>query len=892
MQKVLFVGLLLLLLGCGAFLYFTADAGPHLAMPGSDDPAAAAGDAVPATATTEPHPAADATAEASGTGTAERAAAVLDEATQRPLPDNPKWIVVKVVEKATGSPLAGAVVHWFDETSWEYLMEKGGESEQYRELHWQGERFAELAGWRTRSDAQGLARVTSAEWTTVLAQHGTLHGKTILRGRTVEPIGGHVVELVPDLSLTVRVVDDRGTPTADVPITVSVLDKDGDQVASFGWSSIHRSRAPDGLATIQHLQSLRAEVQGNSGPGAAKLEWRVRLFLPGHLDPGVAFDVAAPPAEPIELRLPPCGSLRVRAEFAGKPVPGFRTAWLSQERGNEWRGFQSNRLATVDADGQARFSFVPLAQEYQVGSDAIGGLYRKTPGPQHPGQEVEVLLSPADDAMIVTGRLLLPDRTPAGDRRITVRATGPNLRAQPELRTDHEGRFVVSLGSPRKDNRLDQLWFELQKKGEVPLRAEAAGRTLRPGIEELGDLLLDGGALLVAGNLVAGGQPFTDPVSLRVEREEPGAAGRPARWRRVDGQLEYKDGSGGFTIRGTAQPGRHRLVVNSENLLPVVPIEFQVGATDVVVALDPGQGLAASLLLPEQAPTEAVTAVLVSAVPPTPAPENPRNNRLTQRPEGRRGNRHDLRWPSIPAGTYSLEIRLWTVDKPLVAIPDIVLPLPAAGDPRLVDIDLRTLLRVVAFTMREAGGDAVSDNEGVLFPTAQASANEWLAHGFWSASPRVLLPAGPYDLLVCLSGYRPQPVRGNSDQVEVRLDRWPTIVVHVPEIPKLPDRARVQVALQPTERSPLRYRTQWSSGDRAEYVAPPQRNVTVVAGKASVPIGEGLHTLRVSLSANRRSHTLEGHTPQQVLSTVGEVVVTVPKEQWEKAIATVSQPPK
>ncbi len=80
--------------------------------------------------------------------------------------------------------------------------------------------------------------------------------------------------------------------------------------------------------------------------------------------------------------------------------------------------------------------------------------------------------------------------------------------------------------------------------------------------------------------------------------------------------LEHKDGLGGFTIRGPVVPGRHRLVVNSQKVLPVEPIEFVVGATDVVVQVDQGQSLAASVLLPERAPAEYVSAVLVPVVAP------------------------------------------------------------------------------------------------------------------------------------------------------------------------------------------------------------------------------------------------------------------------------------
>jgi hypothetical protein len=59
-----------------------------------------------------------------------------------------------------------------------------------------------------------------------------------------------------------------------------------------------------------------------------------------------------------------------------------------------------------------------------------------------------------------------------------------------------------------------------------------------------------------------------------------------------------------------------------------------------------------------------------------------------------------------------------------------------------------------------------------------------------------------------------------------------------------------------------------------------------------VPIGDGLHTLHLEVAGNRRSHTIDGHEPRHVLPTAGEVAVTVPAAQWQKALEIVSQPPK
>jgi hypothetical protein len=898
LQKALLVGLsLLLLLGAGVLLLANDRGDPELGGPTAAD--ASAPRATPAAAT-----------EASGdAGTAggepeavERAtAAVHAEATQRPVRDDAGWIVVKIVDELTGTPLPGAVVHWHDETSWDYHRERQPDADQRdHELNWHGERLADLAGWRTRSDGQGLARVTVKEWSVVSAQHGTLYGKLRLQANTVPPIGGHVVELRADATVTVRVVDERGAPCADVPVTVAVLDKDKNQVGNHGSAAFARSDA-DGLARIGHTPELTAHLFGPWTEPGTTFETRVRLLLAGHPDPGVAFDAAAPPADPIELRLPACGSAVVRAEIGGKPVPGFRTAWMSVERDeprNErnWHGeLRVSSSATVGPDGAARFPFVPLGQQYRFGVDALGGADTVRSGPINAGQQIDVVLGPRDDAMLLTGTLLGPDRQPLVRQQVIVQLTGPGLRNHNGVRTGDDGRFVLSAGSPRKENRADQITFVHRPKGQPARRGEVAGRTLRPGLEELGEIVLGEGVTIVSGRLVARGEPWRQRTTLRVERWEPADERRPARWRRVDGTFEHQDGTGAFSIRGTAAPGRHRLSVAASNVLPIEPIEFVPGASDLVVEVDPGHGLAASVLLPDGATAEFVTAVLVPAVAPPPRPvgdgERGGEDRLKRQLSSGRRARHHVAWPAIPDGTYTLELRLWAYPKPLLVVPDVVLPVPAGGDARLAELDLRPLLRVVTLALHEADGRTPVDGNTIVFPAAQASPAEWLGFEVWSRRVRLLLPQGGYDLLVATRGFRPQPARGEGAELAVRLDRWPTLAVRVPEIPKLPERARVTVALQAAQPSDLKYRTPWSSGDASEYLQPPRRSIPVANGVATVAIGDGLHTLRLTVTANRRSHALDGFEPRQVLPTVGEVVVTVPAEHWKQAVDVVSQPP-
>jgi hypothetical protein len=251
------------------------------------------------------------------------------------------------------------------------------------------------------------------------------------------------VELVPDVAVTVRVVDDRGEPCAAFPVGLAALDAaNTDAVLNVSDVALAFTDAK-GLATIPHLQSRCAtgpEASGSAfssrrwrwgrarapeGAAPPKPVWHVRALLVGSRDKGVAFDHAAPPTEPLELRLPPTGRLRVRAESGGKQVTSFRMAYASRAHaeGEEWSPLDRGAQAKPEADGWARFPHVALGLRFDLYADAEGGMRGAHAGPTAAGQEVDAVLRSADDRIFVAGRLLTPERTPAHNVRISVRAS-------------------------------------------------------------------------------------------------------------------------------------------------------------------------------------------------------------------------------------------------------------------------------------------------------------------------------------------------------------------------------------------------------------------------------------------------------------------------------------
>jgi hypothetical protein len=823
---------------------------------------------------------------------AERAEVGSTGRSARPLPDDAEWVQVTVVDRDSDAPLPGAKVLWSDEKSWRSLVREDPSfystptGQRCARLP---EALAELAGWQTIADDQGRVRVTLRQNTTVVGMHDGRYGLLQLVTNSVPPPQGHRLRLQPDLALTVRVVDDRAEPCAGVALQVVPHDDKGQPLGDFQWSS-HGETDADGLATIPHLQQLRQQLQQPAiehqlGPGQLPpLVWRVRARTAVSSDRGVAFAIEAPPTEPIELRLGPLGSIRATAAFQGQPLRSFRNATLTMVESEEGRRHWTpdfDRFVKVGPDGAAVWHHVPLGQEFRV-SSPDAGLGMQVTGPRTAGQLVEVVLSPETRAVLLRGRALDPERQPLADAPLQAVARGPSMRAHAQTRTDAEGRFLVQLTTSENDLRVDSLVLLRNVEDTEPWRIDLLPRTLRAGIEELGDVVLAPGPIVVAGRFTAGGEPFTDALWLRLEREEPASDKRPRpRWRGLDEVQQRQDGDR-FTVRGTLPPGRYRLTVHGERQLPLDPIEFRLGQTDLEVRIDTGARLAASVLLPPNSPSDSLRVELISAVAD---PKTGTSRRHTTSPQGDQDDRHQLRWNAVPPGTYALVLQLTTATAPLVHIDAVVVPPPAGGDPRLIDIDLRPLVRVVMAQVVTPDGKPADDADGVIFPTGLSPDSEWPAHRFWTMRWRMLLPAAPTTLLVGVLNHRPQLVTASGDRLVIPAEPWPQVSATLADLPPELAKARFQARLVPTEELVGTCQHQWGSEKRADWLQPREETRGVANGSFALPIADGPHRLKLWLRTGEGQHEIEVAGPVTVLPNAGQITVSVTAEEWAKAKA-------
>ena len=834
-----------------------------------------------------------------------RTATAGDGAPARPFPSDAQWLEITVVDATDRTPVAAAEVWWYGAESFAELNEaEGGWSAEAMLLGQDPQAAARRFGWSSRSDAAGKVRVTLRTATVVLAEHDGRYGELQLRENTLPPSNGWQLLLEPDQHLTVRVVDERDQPCAEVPVTLVGIDRDGDVWGGLGWMPLATSTAPDGLATIPHLRHLLRRLQDGRGDLPDGLQVRPSLYLPGALLDHPPIDSANPPREPIVLRLPACGAVAVRAAVLGRPMAEFRNAWLTHQPpddgGEGTAGGVARHHVSVwqkaDAQGVVRFQRVLLGQQYTVYTEAGGGLMQQFAGPVRAGQEVEVVLTVAPNVALLRGRLVEPDGTPAREVAFEFLARGEDLWQHQAGKTDRDGRFTVAAGQLDEPTQADWLWFDVggsrgsNAGSSAPRRrATAPPRMLRAGSDELGDLVLAEAPLLVAGRIEREGGPVPKGLNCWVVCETRNAETGETDGEYTFGQYLQVDDDGSFTVRGTAGRGQHQLLVAHESILPPEPIPFTPGATGVVVKLSAAHAVAASLLLPEGADLgmlrcslkPASTAPGATGAPPPAAGKDAQEPRQgTPEPAG--SGRADVRWQAVPPGTYTLAIHSTLGTQPLVEIAGVVVPAPANGDPRLSEIDLRNLVRTVELRLFGPDGQRLEEAWGMAMQPPGSAGPEH-GHAFWGNPAKLLLPSGPYDLLVGVVGWRPTPLRGHAERIDVHLQAWPTVKVQIADLPKLPPDASLTVQLVPTENGTPGIPTLDAHWGNQEYLVPTSR-AELVDGKAEVAIGDGPHQVSLWLGNHRSGTDLPVVSPTRVLHTDGSITVQVSKAAWQRAL--------
>jgi len=802
----------------------------------------------------------------------------------RPHAADATWADIQVVDTA-GAPIPNATIHWYDDKAGGLLeanLELDGVERMM--IFRQPCELARRHGWMVQADANGKARITMFDPTYVAGTAPNLFGYIELDPSTPTPDGCHRLVLAPDSNLTLLVLDEQDQPCSGVPVTLAVLDEDAALLGNYGLNAMARTN-DDGIAVIKHLLEWRRLMFDNPEFANVPRQANAFLMLPQHNEPGPMIDLVNPPTDTVVLRMPTCGTVKARVELPGLPRVNNHEMVLTGDSSSRFNGYVVKLPAD---DGWTWFRYVPIQKRFRVNSLAARNIGEEFDGPAARGDVVEVVISQPKNVIFLRVHMVDHDGEPVAKKVLTAKLKGQHVRTYTQFTTDDNGDALLSMPF---DPEADLVAIE---SGTINVIGASTGygtatikpMALRPGVFDLGDLVLERGKLVAAGRLMAGSEPYIKPISVAVQTFQATAEPPPPRWRTVHKCVATIAG-GRFEVHAKLPAGEHRLYFHGLHNQPVEPVPFRIGQQDLVVQIPVGHAVSASYLLPGGIDADDVQCRLVPTAAVGPI-SNSLAERLQSYPDRIQGERCAVRWHGLPAGTYSLELSLWAQPKPMVVIKDIAVPPPPAGDARLIDIDLRKLVQVVTVNLLDPNGKPL-DGYGALFSPEQMVAGKWRGHSVFGTTTRLLLPPGPVDLVAAIEGYQQAPVRGAGPQLIVRMFPWPTVTFRLAEPPKLPGKLKVLMQLEGTTKVDESWFGPNSEDSLAALVGSEFRPWPLENNKLRLQIGDGAHRLRIFVGTMRRFVEVEGATPTQVLPTERNVMVTVPQASWQAAIDAIGK---
>jgi hypothetical protein len=403
---------------------------------------------------------------------------------------------VRVVDAASGMPVAGAFVTWF---------EIGAEKDESDDAPCEPrlEQLRRKCGKTVRTDADGATRVGEFTWIVASADDrysGFWHWE---RGRTLE------LKLKPRRSITVVTVDRDGKPVADVPIALRTREKCQSSLNEWRVRTGADGRVvigPLDLYATFNTEGLRELYVAVDAPLSAPLLQR--------------FTLAEIPAQPVRFAMPPTGRMVIDVVDAdGQPCQELwskhvRARWaFAQEESDDVAGARWPVVEWFVHDRRSHHELPHVETGLRIVVHASGaqdlGVKSIVDGPKSPGETVTVrLVRKVADQM--TGRILDEKGEPLAGREVSLFVMNDKRRLQPKRigagTTDGDGRLRASIsGFVARGYAYEAEWW----LAPVVLRPDGNGvlasallefpKAKRIAATDLGDVRLHAAHLFASG---------------------------------------------------------------------------------------------------------------------------------------------------------------------------------------------------------------------------------------------------------------------------------------------------------------------------------------------------------------------------------------------------------
>ncbi|HYC77706.1 MAG TPA: carboxypeptidase-like regulatory domain-containing protein, partial [Planctomycetota bacterium] len=648
-------------------------------------------------------------------------------------------LVVEVVDRRTGAPLAGvgAEIAFFDG-----MPERRGE-------------FASPADVAKANDvpcvaavSDGAGRLVAAGFRSrafVRARRGALFGEAWF---SVDRPSDRTLALRPGVEVVAVRAD--GTPAADL-----VLQATSDPKRRPWWNSARTDA--EGRAFVTPVPTREHEPR-----------WMLRPLIVGLDADPATIDADAPPADPVRLTLPATAALALRAKRAdGATETGATFSRWSRLRGLSTapslhpdaaeRGVAV--LATPMRDGVLRLPYTAPGAVFRVEVEVTapgrrGGVgFAQAPAA---GAEATAEILCGARALVAAGRVVDENGEALKDCEVSAEILEPGEARAPALAPWSEasrlagadGAFRVTFDRDLEPPHPAKIRVKATPRG--PQRSLAApwlptdldAPAPRDGVIELGDVVIRPTPWLCEGVVV---DPTGAPVAgahVQAHRFHDG------RWT-VRPASTKSDETGRFRLGDAPGDDATHLVARTETAFTFEPAPVERGRVDLRLVVAPAGGLEGSFRLGDRT-EERSNALFADASPIEVRVIGAAADHPIVRSFFSRADKDGRPWADVPVrgerfvardlrpGTARVELRLRATGRVLFAADDVVIP-PGATcrDPRLQEIDLTELGRRRAILVVDEAGAPLADafvalhgaDEGVRTARTDHAGRAFLPYG-------------------------------------------------------------------------------------------------------------------------------------------------------------------
>ena len=536
-----------------------------------------------------------------------------------------------------------------------------------------------------------------------------------------------------------------------------------------------RARSDEqGLAIIRHFQ-LHRQNKADWWPAQHVDRFEAVLLAPLHEVVASAFAGRPAPSEAITLRMPPTGSVALRAvDLEGRDFAHPFAARLVAE-GSKTPGWARVTLRRGKDDELLVFPFVGvgmrLIAECRLDDDDFSWKSPSFAGPSEAGQRVERKLVIAPGAGMLRGRMLDAEGKALAQTRLTFLINARSGRLEGEdIVCDDEGRF--------------HLPYHVRDRHEAPFRLEIRQRGVRPTlglsrqlpriipgrITDLGDLRIDAFARIAFGKVLDDrGRPIPS-ASVQLQRERE-VGRRQRRMAFVDEAFvatrSQRDGS--YELYAALERGRYRLRVSARNHFPLETNGLR-GGEEQTLRMTRRSKILGTVLTPKWLPNHAIRVVLESASDP--------KFRREDRIHDYRGKKY-IHFDWQRPGTYSLTIRVRDFPGAVLRLGGITLSAGQMGvHPALANLDLTPHIHRFEISAIDTQGKAIRPNAPLLARILRSNGTSGLVGFVWRGSRCEIYARTPQlEVVPMAQGYRADPTRLSPGKSQLRFARIPRLIL-------------------------------------------------------------------------------------------------------------------